>query len=193
MEVLIQDLVRNNYLIPFRITDDHINETVDHPTGSKTIDFGGYILTLFLRKFDNHFILVDGRRGATSPLNISSAFKFDHSLIENLPISNVLEVLQRFANEFGAEIRIGDQTGKFIHSATIRVPRANVRGFEDLQRIVSQNIIITDNERPTNGGFLMDMVQNARELGSDLEVTLALVYCINTERYTTYLRSNNLL
>jgi hypothetical protein len=32
MNIIIQDVVRDNYLIPFKITSEQINETVTHET-----------------------------------------------------------------------------------------------------------------------------------------------------------------
>jgi hypothetical protein len=45
----------------------------------------------------------------------------------------VLAVLEHFANEFGAEIRIRDQTGRFIQDARVVVPLENARNGEDFK------------------------------------------------------------
>jgi hypothetical protein len=193
---VIPNEVRINYLIPFRIKDAQINETVTHPTQRRIINFDDYTVTLFLKKFDRHFILVDARWvSPTAPLVIESAFTFNQQLIENIPNDNVLAVLEHFANEFGAEIRIGDQRGRFIQDASITVPLETVRSEEDYQRMLSQIMRMESNELPRagRGGVLMHMVQRSRPLGNNLEIQFALVYCINTESYTRYLKTNNLI
>jgi hypothetical protein len=60
MHVIIQDVIRDNYLIPFRITREQINETVTHETAKKIMNFSGYTVILFLKKFDSHILLLMG-------------------------------------------------------------------------------------------------------------------------------------
>lgn len=195
MNVIIADVVRNNYLIPFKITREQINETVTHETAKKIINFSGYTVILFLKKFDSHYILVDGRwDSSTSSLNISSAFIFNEELIENIAIDNPLAVLQHFANQFGVEIRMGDQKGKFIDYVRIETPIENVRSDEDIADIIFDNISHSNNEpTSTTGGYLTEMVQRAQVLGSKLYIELSLLYRINTEKYIEYLESNKFI
>lgn len=194
MHVIIQEVVRNNYLIPFKITREQINETVTHETVKKIINLSGYTIILFLKKFDSHYILVDGRwDSSTSSLNISNAFIFNEELIKNIPIDDPLAVLQHFANQFGVEIRIGDQKGKFIDYVRIETPVENVRNKEDIANIILHSISHSDNELPSTGGYLTEMVHRAQVLGSKLYIELSLLYRINTEKYTEYLKSNNFI
>jgi hypothetical protein len=193
MHVIIQDVVRDNYLIPFKITREQINETVTYETAKKIINFSGYTVILFLKKFDSHYMLVDGRwNSSTSSLNISNAFIFNQELIKDIAIDNPLAVLEHFANQFGVEIRIGDQRGKFIDYVTIETPVENVRSNEDIANIILRNISHSDNELSSTGGYLTEMVHRAQVLGGKLYIELSLLYRINTEKYTEYLKSNNL-
>jgi hypothetical protein len=195
MNVIIADVVRNNYLIPFKITREQINETVTHETAKKVINFSGYTVILFLKKFDSHYILVDGRwDSSTSSLNISNAFIFNEELIENIAIDDPLAVLQHFANQFGVEIGMGDQKGKFIDYVRIETPIENVRSDEDIADIIFDNISHSNNEpTSTTGGYLTEMVQRAQVLGSKLYIELSLLYRINTEKYIEYLESNKFI
>ena len=195
MNVIIADVVRNNYLIPFKITREQINETVTHETAKKIINFSGYTVILFLKKFDSHYILVDGRwDSSTSSLNISNAFIFNEELIENIAIDNPLSVLQHFANQFGVEIRMGDQKGKFIDYVRIETPIENVRSDEDIADIIFDNISHSNNEpTSTTGGYLTEMVQRAQVLGSKLYIELSMLCRINTEKYIEYLESNKFI
>jgi len=194
MNVIVQDVVRDNYLIPFKITREQINETVTHETAKKIINFSGYTVILFLRKFENHYILVDGRwNSSTSSLNISNAFRFHEELIKNIPIDNPLAVLQHFANQFGVEIRIGDQKGKFIDYVRLETPLEYVRSTGDVANIILRSISHSDNELSSTEEYLTEMVHRAQVLGGKLYVELSMLYRINTKKYTEYLKSNNLI
>ncbi|MGH9926785.1 MAG: hypothetical protein ACRD5B_15550, partial [Nitrososphaeraceae archaeon] len=183
-----------NYLIPFKITREQINETVTHETAKKIINFSGYTVILFLRKFENHYILVDGRwNSSTSSLNISNAFRFHEELIKNIPIDNPLAVLQHFANQFGVEIRIGDQKGKFIDYVRLETPLEYVRSTGDVANIILRSISHSDNELSSTEEYLTEMVHRAQVLGGKLYVELSMLYRINTKKYTEYLKSNNLI
>ena len=194
MHVIIEDVVSDNYLIPFKITREQINETVTHETAKKIMNLSGHTVILFLKKFDSHYILVDGRwNSSTSSLNISNAFIFKEELIKNIPIDNPLAVLQHFANQFGMEIRIGDQKGKFIDYFRIETPIENVRSNEDVANIIFHSISHSDNELASTEGYLTEMVHRVQVLGNKLYIELSLLYRINTEKYTEYLKSNNFI
>lgn len=194
MHVIIEDVVSDNYLIPFKITREQINETVTHETAKKIMNLSGHTVILFLKKFDSHYILVDGRwNSSTSSLNISNAFIFKEELIKNIPIDNPLAVLQHFANQFGMEIRIGDQKSKFIDYFRIETPIENVRSNEDVANIIFHSISHSDNELASTEGYLTEMVHRVQVLGNKLYIELSLLYRINTEKYTEYLKSNNFI
>jgi len=194
MHVIIEDVVSDNYLIPFKITREQINETVTHETAKKIMNLSGHTVILFLKKFDSHYILVDGRwNSSTSSLNISNAFIFKEELIKNIPIDNPLAVLQHFANQFGMEIRIGDQKSKFIDYFRIETPIENVRSNEDVANIIFHSISHSDNELSSTEGYLTEMVHRVQVLGNKLYIELSLLYRINTEKYTEYLKSNNFI
>ena len=194
MNVIIQDVVRDNYLIPFKITREQINETVTHETAKKIINLSGYTVILFLKQFDSHYVLVDGRwNPSTSSLNISNAFIFNEEMVRNIPIDNPLAVLQHFANQFGVEIKIGDQKGKFIDYVRIESPVENVRSNEDIANMIFHNISHSNNEPSNTGGYLTEMIHRAQVSGGKLYIELSMLYRINTEKYTEYLKSNNFI
>jgi hypothetical protein len=68
----------------------------------------------------------------------------------------------------------------------------NVRSNEDIANIILDNISHQDNEPSSTGGYLTEMVHRAQVLGGKLYIELSLLYRINTEKYTEYLKSNNL-
>lgn len=107
----------------------------------------------------------------------------------------MLAVLERFANEFGDEVSIGDQRGRFFQDARVTVPLERVRTQQDFERIMMEIFRKQSDElpRPGRGRVLTHMVQKSRTLGNNLEIQFGMVYLINTESYTRYLKTNNLI
>jgi hypothetical protein len=193
---VIPNEVRLDYLVPFKIKDAQINETVTNPTYRREINFDEYAVRLFLRRYDRRFILVDVRQvSPRDPQFIESAFTFNQELIENIPNDNVLGVLEHFTNEFGVDLNIGNQRGRFFQDARVTVPLERVRTQQDFERIIAEIFRMESNEipRPGHGRVLTHMVQKSRTLGNNLEIQFGMVYCINTESYTRYLKTNNLI
>ncbi len=73
MEVTIQDPQADLYLAPYKITREQVIDTINNADFKKTIQQEDYTITLYLRKFDNYYILVDGRPKPSSIL-FSGAF-----------------------------------------------------------------------------------------------------------------------
>jgi hypothetical protein len=193
MKVLIEPVVENNYLIPFKITREQVNETVTHEDVKKSINFTEFTLILFRKKFDNYYVLVDGRwKPSLFSLLIFSAFKIDQPLIKNIPVDNPIAVLEQLANEFGADITVRDEKRKFIQGETLVVPIENP-AHVNIQKIIKNNISVTDNGSTELRNHLGDILVKPELLGDRLQITIGLIYYINTVKYTEYLRSNNLI
>ncbi len=107
----------------------------------------------------------------------------------------MLAVLEHFTNEFGVDVNIGNQRGKFFQDARVTVPLERVRTQQDFERILAEIFRMESNElpRPGQGRVLTHMVQKSRPLGNNLEIQFGMVYCINTESYIRYIKENNLM
>lgn len=193
MKIIIDPVVENRYLIPFRISPEELNDTVIREDVKKLMNFGEFTLILFLKKFNGYYILVDGRwHPASFSLLISSAFKIDEQLIGNISIENPLAILEKLANEFGADITIGDQTVRFSHDARIEI-RLKPQRDEDFMSLVNRHISFSENGTPTTGGYLGDMLVRPQQSGGKLFADIALLYRINVDRYTQYLQAKHLI
>jgi hypothetical protein len=183
-------MVKQNYLIPFNITSDQVVETVTHQDEKKVINFSDYTVILFLKKFNNHYLFVDGRwKPLTNSLLVASVFIVDKHIIQNIGVKNPLAVLEQFANEFGYEIGIGGQKSKFIHDARIAIP--HVDSGEELSRVIYNTIKISDNGNNV-GSYTGDMLVKVEDLGGGrLYLNVSLAYFISVDKYSEYLKSNN--
>jgi hypothetical protein len=61
MEVNVKEPVIKYCMQPFGIKQEDIHKTITQPTSEKVIHLEGYTIVLLLRKFEDYFILVDGR------------------------------------------------------------------------------------------------------------------------------------
>jgi hypothetical protein len=107
----------------------------------------------------------------------------------------VLVILEHFTNEFGVEINIGNQRGRFFQDARVTVPLERVRTQQDFERVMAEIFRMESNELPKagRGRVLIHEIHNSRPLGNNLEIQFGMVYCINTESYARYLSTNNLI
>lgn len=194
MGIIIQDEINYAYLSPFKINRDQVIDTIENPDSTKTIHQHDYTLSLFLKKFDSYFIIVDGRPNPSSIL-VSGAFKFHQHLIRDLPPDNPLAMLEQFANKVGYEMRIGDEKSKFIHAAEIRINVGD--SAYDIGRVMNENVEIIIDEKhtePNKPVSLGDMLLRPKDMGQGvIHVDVALAYSISTLKYERYLKSNNLI
>jgi hypothetical protein len=196
MNVIIDPVLEDRYLNPFGINREQINDTVIHEDVKKLMHFGEFTLILFLKKFNGYYVLIDGRWHPSSfSLLISSAFKIDQQLIGNISIENPLAILEKLANEFGADITMGDQTARFIHDARIEI-RLKPQKDEDFMTLVNRHISFSENGVPITiigGNYVGDMLARPQQSGEKLFADIALLYRINVDRYRRHLQSNNLI
>jgi hypothetical protein len=196
MSINIADVLRDRYLVPFNITREQVEEVIIDDDVRKTMNFGDLVVLLLLKKFVNYYIFVDARSNPTfSQINVASAFKIGQQLIENVSIDNPIVVLEQLANNFGADVTVGDQTRKLIHNAEMEIPIQN-RANVDIDSEVNRRILFTENGVPIiiiGGDYVGDALVGHRELGDNIHVDVVLAYQINVARYRRYLQSNNLL
>ena len=101
-----------------------------------------------------------------------------------------MEVLELSANEFGYQIEIGDQKGKFIQYAEIKMPHDHTN---DLQKKIENNTQITDNGKPRTSIGLTTVVATPKVIDGIEHIEIAFFYSISLNKYTDYLRSNNFM
>lgn len=194
MQIIIDDATKYAYLTPYKITRDQVIDTVHNPDSKREINQEDYTLSLFLKKFDNYFILVDGRP-ESSLIKVSGVYKFHQHLVRDLPLDNPLAMLEKFANKVGYELNIGDERGKFIYATEIR---AYVdKPVHDIGQVMGENIKMnidekhSDLNRPVSLG---DMLARPKDMGGGIwYIDVALAYSISTLKYERYLKSNNLI
>jgi hypothetical protein len=178
-------------LKPFNIiTPEKFQTAIEKHDSLKRINFHNYKVIYILKKFDNHYLLIDCRNERPDEITVFKVFILGEQLIKTISIDNTLSVLEKFVNEFGYQIKIGDQIGKFIQDAEIKIPYDH---SNNLQKKIEDNIEITDNGKPITSPGIISTVVNSKILDGIEHIELAFFYSINYGKYVNYLKSNNLM
>ena len=186
--------IERNLFKPINIPIDKVKGTINNPDIQKRINFPSYRVMFSLKKYNNHYLIVDTRpKESMQSLLFSNAFIIHEQLLQNIAIENPLGVLELFANECGYQIEIEGQKGKLIHDAEIKIP--NYNPTDDLQTIVQNNIILDNRLKITEvtEGLLGDCLASPKDVDGILHIIISLAYFIYVNKYTNYLRANNLM
>ena len=126
-------------------------------------------------------MLIDGRwRPSDGSLLIASVFILDEELVGGVDISNPLAVLERFSQEFGYTISVGDQQSKFIHDRRITIiDSSNLNPAH----FICKYIKITDNGMDVTD-YLGDIKMRSVNLGGSFYTEIASAYCIRVDKYS---------
>jgi hypothetical protein len=117
LKIILDEDTDKIYLKRFNISPDKVIHSIKNPDSKKIINLQTYKVIYVLKKFDNYYLLIDARNETREEVKIDSVFIVDEQLVQSISIENPLVVIELFANEFGYQLEIGNQTGKFIQNA----------------------------------------------------------------------------
>lgn len=190
VNVEIPDVIKKEQLIPYNITHDQVVNSVTNEDVKKVIKLGiNMTLILFLKKLNDYYLFVGSQwKSESQTLQIANVLKIANDFLRNVSIDNPLAVLEKFSNEVGYNIEIGDQNAKFIHDATIRITPASNQTF---LKTLYGNLKITDDYSKKAGPYIGFF--HFRSLPNSTYVDISLACFINVEKYTNYLQTNGFL
>ena len=188
LKVILDQAKYEVYLKRFNISPDKVVYSIQNPDSVKRINFQNYKVIYVLKKFENYYLLIDCRSEIGEEVKVDSVFIIGEQLVQNIPIENPLTILERFANEFGYQLEIGDQTGKFIHDVEIKIPHNHT----NIKEKIRNNTLITDDGRLINAIGLMSTVADSKIIGGIEHINIVFFYCISLNKYMYYLKTNNL-
>jgi hypothetical protein len=185
IQVKIDNVIREQYLLPFNITDDEVYDTILHEDIRKVIPLNhDNKLIMFLKDKQDFCLLVDGRQSGDYLL-VYAVFKILSKTAKKANINNPLAVLQELAAECGYEIQIGEQRGTFILNAT--VPITKIHSEDQYNRVMSQLISIRGWDKNSDDIALQDVLAKWRQGQDHDNIDVALAYAISTNKYMQYL------
>ena len=133
--------------------------------------------------------MIDARNETGEKVKIDSAFMIGEKLLQNISIENPLVVIELFADEFGYQLEIGNQTGKFIQNAKIKIPHNHT----NIKKKILNNTAITDDGRLINGTVLLSLAADSKVIDEIEHINIFFFYCISLNKYMYYLKTNNLI
>jgi len=83
LDIQIEEGLKQVYLDHFNIPVDKVKDTVNNPDIQKRINFPNYHIMFSLKKFKNHYLIVDTRpKESTQSLLFSNAFIIHEQLLQ---------------------------------------------------------------------------------------------------------------
>jgi hypothetical protein len=189
LKVILDQAKYEVYLKRFNISPDKVIHSIKNPDSNKIINLQTYKVIYVLKKFDNYYLLIDARNETREEVKIDSVFIVDEQLVQNISIENPLVVIELFANEFGYQLEIGNQTGKFIQNAKIKIPH----NYTSIKKKILYNTAITDDGRLINGTVLLSLAADSKVIDEGEHINIFFFYCISLNKYMYYLKTNNLI
>jgi len=157
-----------------------VDRLIRHPDREQAVNFeSGLILKFFAGRVPftrpKQYLLTYGRVNGNE-LEITRAFKVYsdfHPDVESLtPIQLLIEIAERF----GLEVTVGRLKGKLLFNQKVPISEA----VSGTQLVSIQN--------PKDHSFLQEMAVMITQEGDQRIANCSLVYCIDTDTYTRYLK-----
>jgi hypothetical protein len=189
LKVILGETIDEVYLKRFNISPDKVIHSIENPDSKKIIKLQDYKVIYVLKKFDNYYLLVDGRSETGDEVKVDSVFIVGKQLAQNISIENPLTVIALLANEFGYQLEIGDHTGKFIQDAEIKI----LHNRTSIKKKILNNTLITDDGKIVNAIGLISTVADSEVIGGTEHINIYFFYCISLNKYMYYLKTNNLI
>lgn len=192
MKVIVDEDINTIYLKRFNISPDKVIYSIENPDSKKIINFQNFKVIYVLKKFDNYYLLIEGcRYKMEREIKIKRVFIVGEQLLQNISIENPVEVIKLFANEFGYELEIANQTGKFIQNVGIKILQNHQTSIK--KKGLYNTVITDDDGRLIKGTGLLSLIADSKIIDGIEHINIFFFYCISLNKYMYYLKTNNLI
>ena len=116
MKIIVDEETEKIYLKRFNISIDKVIYSIENPDRKKVVDIQNFKLICILKKFDNYYLLINGRIDTDTEIKIDRVFIISEHFLKNISIENPLEIIELFVKEFGYQLEIANHKGKFIQN-----------------------------------------------------------------------------
>lgn len=124
MPVIYTELYTNECEKPFKLDRKEVQQSMAYPDQHQKLVSQGLQIWIYLKKFEKYYLLTYGHIEGSNYL-VELVFKLKEDLVNRAQNQLPQHVLHALALQFGLELQIGQQKGKFIYNELIPVTSTN--------------------------------------------------------------------
>ena len=191
MKIIVDEETEKIYLKRFNISIDKVIYSIENPDRKKVVDIQNFKLIYILKKFDNYYLLINGRIDTDTEIKIDRVFIISEHFLKNISIENPLEIIELFVKEFGYQLEIANHTGKFIQNVKLKILASR---HTSIKKKILYNTLITDDDgRLISGTGLLSLGADSKIIDGIEYIDIFFFYCISLNKYMYYLKTNKLI
>lgn len=178
MDIAFTDMFVETCEGEFQVSRKQVYQTLNTPTSEQIEEFDNLKLGFFAKEesqAENATLVLVCARRVNDQWAVDLGFRIHRELIDDLESPKPLALLQRLAESFGCEIRIGNHHSTFIFRKTIPIEPEEGNELELVEVLES-----------VDQGLLYPSM-SIEERGNKVYVNCALAFCINTGKYVSWL------
>jgi hypothetical protein len=191
LKIIVDEETEKIYLKRFNISIDKVIYSIENPDRKKVVDIQNFKLIYILKKFDNYYLLINGRIDTDTEIKIDRVFIISEHFLKNISIENPLEIIELFVKEFGYQLEIANHTGKFIQNVKLKILASR---HTSIKKKILYNTLITDDDgRLISGTGLLSLGADSKIIDGIEYIDIFFFYCISLNKYMYYLKTNKLI
>ena len=191
MKIIVDEETEKIYLKRFNISIDKVIYSIENPDRKKVVDIQNFKLIYIQKKFDNYYLLINGRIDTDTEIKIDRVFIISEHFLKNISIENPLEIIELFVKEFGYQLEIANHTGKFIQNVKLKILASR---HTSIKKKILYNTLITDDDgRLISGTGLLSLGADSKIIDGIEYIDIFFFYCISLNKYMYYLKTNKLI
>jgi len=189
-DIVVIPNIRDFYGNKFELEEKRIKETVKNP--DKELHYGPpdtsdqpFLISLFSRYYEDEYprnsftLLVVGQRDKMKMV-IHQVWRIYSDIVPDVKIVSLIDLLQIFANKYGIEMELNNQTGKFFLSDTSSINKTfNIKVLPHLDK----------NNHPIPTSFTFSHFVQHKP--SSLMKQASLLVAIDLDKYKKLLKERN--
>ena len=195
MDIHVDVLIKEQYLAPFGISLSETETAARQHDYKKVMQIkDGPTIILFLKKMNGHYLLTKGTWNAPV-YDIEDVFKIYDDFIDSRDDINLLQIMQKIAEQFGYDLIFGKRVEKYIIEERIRIPKVS-NPNEFMNNLIGNYIKIPDmfsKSPPYEHGSARALADSKAMLEQGIDndfLNIAFLYALDSAKYKNYLDSS---
>ncbi len=176
LNIIFTNPYKNEFEKKFQIAESHVRNIINNPFKISTVSEDGLTISIYLSQLiDKKFYILVWTEIQGNNLQVKSAFKLLKGFVEEEHVNDPKWILQKFVNEFGLVIQVGEQVGKFIYKEDILVKPS----------LTPTNLLTFNNFQ--NHAFFGSQYFKIIESPGHKVVKCFLIFFIDVDRYLSWI------